>query len=377
MDPTGDGGIVSRVPSPVARLLLTGDLMWIQSGWKDVLPASTLAFLRSFDGIVCNLETPVSSSHRVPEVWPDVFRYNAPPSLLQNFCRPDGTSLFAALSIANNHSLDLKDEGALETMRTLQELHIPHSGVRAKVDGPTIALFTVNGIKVGFYAATFGMNKKRDQERAKVVVQTITGMAPPIGVDNLVVELTEPQSALAEMSRAGAQLRIVSLHWGHEFEYRPSATQRGIARALSLAGADIVLGSHPHVPQPWEVFYVNQSPPKGEPDSCALTDHTGTRRKTLVIYSAGNFLTAMFGIHSRLASTFEIGLTVSSDGVEWHLQAIHHLLNVARDRRGKRALLTMAEATALLRGWNGRKLAREVDYRSRLLRTDTKEQASS
>ena len=59
------------------------------------------------------------------------------------------------------------------------------------------------------------------------------------------------------MEQEGVDVKIISLHWGHEFETYPTSSQCALAETLVRAGADVVAGSHPHVPQPPEVFLVN------------------------------------------------------------------------------------------------------------------------
>jgi poly-gamma-glutamate synthesis protein (capsule biosynthesis protein) len=72
-------------------------------------------------------------------------------------------------------------------------------------------------------------------------------------------------------ARAQADAVVVSLHWGMEYQHEPTARQREIARRLAEAGADLILGTHPHVLQPVEAL------------------EAGGRR-ALVAYSLGNFV---------------------------------------------------------------------------------------
>ena len=65
---------------------------------------------------------------------------------------------------------------------------------------------------------------------------------------------------------------VVTPHWGRQYQFRPTARQKTLARDLIEAGAIAVIGTHPHVVQPWE----------------KITTDDG--REGLVIYSTGNFI---------------------------------------------------------------------------------------
>jgi poly-gamma-glutamate synthesis protein (capsule biosynthesis protein) len=77
---------------------------------------------------------------------------------------------------------------------------------------------------------------------------------------------------IARIREAGAELVIISLHWGPEYTNSPTNMQTQIARGLVDAGADIIMGHHSHTPQPLEWHYRED----------------GSRG--LIIYSLGNFL---------------------------------------------------------------------------------------
>ncbi|RZA06189.1 MAG: hypothetical protein EOP11_10975, partial [Proteobacteria bacterium] len=138
-----------------------GDLMWIRRDWETFLPNATLAQLRKIDGLVGNLESVISPAFPVREFWPDLLNFNSRPELVRAFSRANGSNLFAALSFANNHTLDFGDRGALDTLKFLASEGIPCSGLRRDPTESTWAEFTQGGIRFGFYAATFGVNDRR------------------------------------------------------------------------------------------------------------------------------------------------------------------------------------------------------------------------
>ena len=249
-----------RPSGPTVRLGLVGDMMWIRRNWGGFLGDCVRHHMTGFDACLGNLETPISDRHRVPRWLPDYIRYNATPDLLRAFRRPDGTSPFAALSLANNHALDKGDVGIERTLAALEAEGVPAAGVGPRGETADYVAFDRGGIRFGFFAAAWGVNDPDALRRSR------------FGVNPLAAAF----AALRRMVRAGVEFRVVSLHWGHEFEYYPTAEQIHFARALVDAGADVVMGHHPHVLQPMAVY------------------DAADGRRGAVFYSLGNFTTAMF-----------------------------------------------------------------------------------
>ena len=310
----------SSGPAPV-RLGFVGDLMWIRNGWNSFLPTETLGELRKLDGLVGNLETVISPKFPVKELWPDLLDFNSRPELLQAFRHENGRNLFAALSFANNHSLDFGDEGARDTVHFLEKEGIPHAGLRTQGNERRWAEFSRGGLRFGFYAATFGVNDRRRLAKAKVQLETMPGLHPdrPGNVPNL----TPAREALAEMQAAGVDVKLVYLHWGHEFDFFPTPRQRNVARELVMAGADVVAGSHSHVPQPDESFFVNGAekilPPgilSNLPKENLLAVPGAPPRRAQVLYGLGNFTTAMYTFPCRLARLAELSFSKNGGAIE-------------------------------------------------------------
>lgn len=173
---------------------------------------------------------------------------------------PEKVSLFTEMSIdgvtlANNHALDFGQEALLDTCQILDDAGILHTGAGASLDEAKKA-FSVewNQKKIAFIGAT----------RVIPVADWAAGKNHPgmLATYNPTVLVNEIQS-LSETQ----DLVIVFVHWGIEREEMPEAYQRELAKQYIDAGADLVIGSHPHVLQGIE-FY------KGTP----------------IVYSLGNFV---------------------------------------------------------------------------------------
>lgn len=324
----------SAEPANGVRLGFVGDLMWIRNDWQRFLPAATLAELRKLDGLVGNLETVVSPNFPVRELWPDLLDFNSRPELVRAFRRENGESLFAALSFANNHTLDFGDPGVRDTLAFLKEEQIPRAGVRLAPGEKRWAEFTRGGLRFGFYAATFGVNDRRRHEASRVFLETMPGLHPDRAEN--VPNLEPAREALAEMHAAGIDVKLVYLHWGHEFDFYPSRRQRTVARELVLAGADVVAGTHSHVPQPDETFFINgheKTLPAhllaALPKDSFLSVPGCRPRRAQVLYGLGNFTTAMYTFPCRLARLAELSFSRSEHGGEISFPRTRFLLNEA------------------------------------------------
>lgn len=336
------------------RLALVGDLMWLRDGWGEFVSPEVLAYLNGHDAVVGNLESPVSSRHRVPRLLPDYFTYNSDPRLITSFRRPDGRPTFAALTTCNNHSLDRGDAGLADTLAWLDALGIPHAGVRPTRGEDPFVLFDAGGVRCGLYAACWGLNDPAAVASSAHHIEVFPGLVPRPA---LPPDLSRVTAALDGMARAGAEFRLVALHWGHEFEFYPSPEQVQIAREIVRAGADLVAGTHPHVIQPFEVCFVNgyedryraaglDLPALRQPTGCVIRDATGVPRKGLIAYSLGNFATAMYTTHCRVGLV--LGVALARDGetgrVDWHRPETQLVYNVHRDPLSRRRRLVLVES---------------------------------
>ena len=125
-----------------------------------------------------------------------------------------------AVTVANNHTLDYGTQGRDDTIANLENAGITVSG------NGTLGVFEKNGVKVGMtgYCFPYKDGKK---------------------------DISKDVKALREM---GCQIVIASFHWGSEYREDFTGEQRSIGRAAIKAGADIVVGHHPHIVQGIESY---------------------------------------------------------------------------------------------------------------------------
>ena len=137
------------------------------------------------------------------------------------------------VSLANNHIRNAGSNGVVETIRNVQAAGL--TAVGAGPDAATArrpATKRVNGITVAFLAYD-AINLA-----AAGATTTRPGAAP--------LDVAGARADIRAARKAGADVVVVVPHWGVEYTDRPTALQREQASALIAAGADVILGSHPH-----------------------------------------------------------------------------------------------------------------------------------
>ena len=132
-----------------------------------------------------------------------------------------------AVNLANNHSLDFLNKGYVDTVSTLD-----HAGIYSFGD-EKVTIYEKNGIKIGLLG-----------------VNTLGPLEEGVNLEKLMSELKDNIQELKEKT----SLIIVSFHWGIEKEFVPTQEQRNLGRFAIDHGADLVLGHHPHVLQPYEIY---------------------------------------------------------------------------------------------------------------------------
>jgi len=137
------------------------------------------------------------------------------------------------------------------------------------------------------------MLKKKDINMAILAYTYGTNGIPiPQGKNYLVSLINESKiiSDIAKARKQGADLVTLCLHFGNEYERQPDEAQKQMVKRLINAGADIILGSHPHVVQPYQIFRI-----KGK---------DGKLKNRVVIYSMGNFIGNQNGKYRNLGVIF-------------------------------------------------------------------------
>jgi len=238
--------------------------------------------LSASDLVIGNLETTLAGKAAGYSGYP---RFNSPEVLAANL-KEAGIDV---LTTANNHSLDKGYTGLAATLDHLDAAGLLHTGTsRCLAEQETTLLADIKGSKFAILAYTYGTN----------------GLNPPKDRTYAVNYIDEAKmiAAVKKAREAGAHSILVSLHFGAEYQNYPNAEQQALAQSLLDNGADIILGSHPHVLQP----------------ASFLDDR-------FVIYSLGNFISDQTGPERKTGIILNLHFLVDPGGEKPRLEAASYI----------------------------------------------------
>ena len=164
-------------------------------------------------------------------------------------------------SISSNHSLDTGANGLLEQLNTIHQKYpdiITTGSYTSLEDKNTPIVKEINGIKVGFLGYTYGLN-------GLIVPEDKEWLVSMIDKDQMKIDM----EALSKVS----DIQMVAMHWGVEYSTSISEEQKDLTKYLNELGAEVIIGTHPHVIEPAEIYH-------------------GENQDTLVYYSLGNYTSA-------------------------------------------------------------------------------------
>jgi len=253
------------------RIVFVGDVMLdggpgkaIAAGIDPFTPFADV-FSRA-DAVIGNLECAVATGGAPID---KIFTFRANPEVVPVLARH-----FTAVSLANNHSGDYGTGALLETMSFLDQNKLPFFGAGRDLGSAHRALFVERrGVRIALLGYDEFLPRRFEAGPARAGVAW-----------------SEDEDVVRDIRaarHAGADIVIPFMHWGWEYEPGPSARQRELARRMLDAGADAVVGSHPHVTQGAEYY-------RGKP----------------IVYSLGNFVFDGFDApEARLGWLLELELT--------------------------------------------------------------------
>ena len=269
------------VPDPVtATLAVCGDIMSHTPQTNDAYDPSTDSYsylpcfqyvrpwIEGADYAVGNLETTL----------------NGPPySGYPAFCAPDALAYnlkeigMDLVTTANNHSMDKGFSGVCRTLDVLDQAGLKHVGSFRtqeelnKANG--VVLADVGGISIAFLGYTYGTNGIPIAAENDFCLNRFN---TDYASDCVTLDADKLTREMAYARSLNPDLIAVMIHWGIEYQFTENAYQDEVADFLIRNGADLILGSHSHVPQPMMTRTV--------------TMDDGSTRSAFVSYSLGNFV---------------------------------------------------------------------------------------
>jgi poly-gamma-glutamate capsule biosynthesis protein CapA/YwtB (metallophosphatase superfamily) len=229
-----DGELLAAGEQVVA-VIAVGDVMLGRSVIDEARPLAAVApWLRAADLVLGNLEC-VIAQEGTPRSGP--YRLRAPLSAVADL-RDAG---FDVLGLANNHALDYGSAGLAETILWLHEAGLDAIGAGPDAEAASQPVVReVGGVRLAFLAFN-AVSDPADRSKDK-------------GWTRSMWDRDRAVTAIAA-ARAEAAAVIASIHWGYEYQLRPDPAQRDAAQAMLDAGADLVIGHHPHVVQGTELDF--------------------------------------------------------------------------------------------------------------------------
>lgn len=193
--------------------------------------AAQRPYIASADVGICHLETPLADPAGPFENYP---AFSVPPQVLPALTRAG----YDACSTASNHTIDQGTDGLNRTLDDLDAAGLLHDGsYRTQTDSTTPVVINTKDGRVALISVAYGFNSGEP--------------ANPWQVNTLDVNAILAKARLAK--QAGADLVMVAMHAGDEYESTPNLQQKTVAKALLAdPNIDLVYGHHAHVVQPIE-----------------------------------------------------------------------------------------------------------------------------
>lgn len=261
----------------MVKILFAGDLMLDRYNRTIIEKRGAEHFTKNIKDIfgksdlnVLNLEGPVTGNQTVSlatqEGNPAHFKFTFDKENTKNFLATNKINL---VNLGNNHILNFGESGAQETVDFLKENGVEYFGSPLD-DKNSYIEKNINGLKI----ALVSYNRFYK-----------------LGSENTVNKIKEAKSK--------NDIVIVYTHWGNEYELIQTETQTSIARSFIDSGADLIIGSHPHVVQPMEIY-----------------------KNKAIFYSLGNFVFDQF-FSEDVRTELLVSVSFSEDGFDFVLTPIY------------------------------------------------------
>ncbi len=255
---------VATPPADDLRLAAVGDIL-LDRGPGDAIAANGAASilpvvadqLRAADIAFANLECPLAT---VGPHDPANVIFRADPATVAVLTLGG----FDIVSLANNHAMDAGEVALTETLGHLDDAGIRYVGAAVDPSHASDPTFlTAKGLRVGFLA--------------------YDDISDPSACESMIGTDMTSLRAQVTAAKAGCDVLLVSMHWGVQDTDTTTARQRDVAHACIEAGADAILGHHPHVLQGMELY-------RGRP----------------ILYSMGDFVFDARSVDEAQSGIFEL-----------------------------------------------------------------------
>lgn len=230
---TAVGDFMCHLPQ-VDYARVSGDSFNFSPEFNTIKP-----YIENSDFAFGNLETVTAGGKLKYSGYP---AFNSP----DYFIKAIKESGFKMLVTSNNHAFDRGEIGILRTISVLKNYELSYDGTfTSERDRDSIRIFDLKGIKAAFLAYTYGVN----------------GNYIPKGKAYLIniIDTTLIKGDITEARKEGADIVVVYFHFGTQYKRTPDEYQKQVVDRTIKYGADIIIGSHPHVIEPAVYFKANNA----------------------------------------------------------------------------------------------------------------------
>ena len=265
-------------PGSAIHIFWVGDIV-MEVPWRQqaVVPKALFdgvrEHLKSADLVIGNLETPLTDwTEQTPNK--DKAAVEAGKDVILRVSSPEAAQALADASIkvvglANNHVMDFTEHGLLDTLERLRKAGVSYAGAGENLaEAEDALILKIKGKRIGILSFSDVVPRYSWAEANHPGIATAKEADRVVGA----VRRTRPK----------VDILIMVFHWGTQFLQEPIPRQVFLAQEAQRAGADLVLGAHPHVLQ-----------------------GVGCVGRTPVVYSAGNFVFPTMSAPTRRTAIFE------------------------------------------------------------------------
>jgi poly-gamma-glutamate capsule biosynthesis protein CapA/YwtB (metallophosphatase superfamily) len=215
-------------------------------------------YLSESDITMGNLETTLAGTGKPYAGYP---AFNSPDEYVAALKEAG----FDFLVTANNHSMDTGEDGLQRTIEVIKKNKLPYAGTYAsQADHDSVRIITIKGVKLAILNYTYGTNGSYPKADHKYMLN--------------VVDSAAITNEIKKAKQLGSDVVLVFYHFGNENAAEPVQSQKDAVRYAWQAGANLIIGAHPHVVGPTKYI----EPYKGNTDS------------VFIAYSLGNFISNQY-----------------------------------------------------------------------------------
>jgi len=266
---------LSKIPGGEVHLMFFGDIMLSRSVGKKMVELNDFRYpflsvaskTQEVDIAFANLENPISNRGKNQG---SIYSFRADPRTVEGLVHAG----FDVVSLANNHMWDWGRDALEDTINILKQANIQGVGAGKNEEEANRPVITrKKGVSFGFLAYT------------NLMPESLNARGDSPGLSSF-----EEEKAKLDIQklRSEVDIVVVSMHWGEEYKTESNDAQKGLARGFIDAGADLVIGHHPHVIQEVEQY-----------------------KNGWIAYSLGNFI---FDQNFSLATREGLGVLVTVRG---------------------------------------------------------------